>query len=53
MVGKIGQRAVDEVTNLTTDLNDVLVNVNWDYVSLPCMLDVLRTEPLFRKCEAF
>lgn len=39
--------------NLIKDLNEILQNVNWDYVSLPCILDVLRSEPLMRKCEAF
>lgn len=39
--------------DLITDLNEILTNINWDYVSLPCILDVLRSEPLFRKCEAF
>ena len=29
------------------------MNVNWDYVSLPCLLDILRNEPLMRRCEAF
>ena len=29
------------------------MNVNWDYVTLPCLLDALRSEPLFRRCEAF
>ena len=31
----------------------MLANVNWDYVSLPCIIDLLRTEPIMRKCEAF
>ena len=39
--------------DLIADLNEILTNINWDYVSLPCILDVLRSEPLFRKCEAF
>lgn len=39
--------------NLVKDLNEILQNVNWDYVSLPCLLDVLRSEPLMRKCDAF
>ena len=29
------------------------MNVNWDYVSLPCILDILRNEPIMRKCDAF
>ena len=40
-------------TDLIADLNEVLNNVNWDYVSLPCFLDLLRNEPMFRKCQAF
>lgn len=40
-------------TDLIADLNEVLINVNWDYVSLPCFLDLLRNEPMFRKCQAF
>lgn len=39
--------------DLVADLNEILLNVNWDYVTLPCLLDVLRTEPLFRKCDSF
>ena len=39
--------------DLINDLNEILSNVNWDFVSLPCLLDILRTEPLFRKCDAF
>lgn len=37
---------------LVADLNDILLNVNWDYVSLPCLLDILRNQPLMRQSSA-
>lgn len=27
--------------------------VNWDYVSLPCILDVIKNQPLVKKGEVF
>ena len=39
--------------DLVSGLNEILANVNWDYVTLPCLLDILRSEPLFRKCDTF
>lgn len=47
------KKQVDTTVDLASDLNEILVNVNWDYVTLPCLLDVLRSEPMFRKCNAF
>lgn len=47
------QRASQTVNDLISDLNEILANVNWDYTSLPCILDTLRNEPLIRKCPAF
>ena len=38
--------------DIVSDLNEILSCVNWDYVTLPCLLDLVRTEPLFRKCDA-
>ena len=34
--------------SLQAELSEILANVNWDFVSLPCILDVIRNEPLIR-----
>ena len=47
------KKEIGTTVDLASDLNDILLSVNWDYVSLPCLLDILRSEPLFRKCDAF
>jgi len=47
------EKAANEARDLAAELNEILMNVNWDFVSLPCLLDLLRTEPMFRKCDSF
>lgn len=42
-----------QLRNFREDLNEVLQNVNWDFVSLPCLLDVLRSDPVLRQATAF
>lgn len=38
---------------IADSINDLLNQVNWDYVSLPCILDVIRTQPLIRTSNVF
>ena len=51
-VDKNASSSLAEMQDLISDLNEILQCVNWDYVTLPCLLDLVRSEPLFRKCEA-
>ena len=37
-----------ETSTLQQDLDEILSNVNWDFVSLPCLLDVIRNDPTIR-----
>jgi hypothetical protein len=41
------------LANLQQDLSEVLPNVNWDFVSLPCLLDIVRSDPLLRINQTF
>lgn len=34
-------------------LSDLLAFVNWDYITLPALLDVCRNQPLFRQNVVF
>lgn len=34
-------------------LTEVIQSVNWDFVSLPCMVDLVRTHAFFRQNSAF
>ena len=36
------------VRTLQEDLGEILHGVNWDYVSLPCIVDIIRSVPLLR-----
>lgn len=38
---------------LEQDLSELLENVNWNYVSLPCMLDLIRNFPFIRRNLTF
>ena len=40
-------------TNLQSDLSEILQNVNWDFVSLPCILDAIRNESILRTNSVF
>ena len=40
-------------SSLQTDLAEILPNVNWDFVSLPCILDIIRTIPIVSKNPVF
>ena len=39
--------------SLDLDVMELLENVNWNYVSVPCFLDLVRNFPLVRRNEAF
>jgi hypothetical protein len=38
---------------LSDAVSELLQQVNWDYVSLPCLLDVIRSKPMIRGCQSF
>jgi hypothetical protein len=40
-------------THLDLDLMELLENVNWNYVSLPCILDLMRNFPYIRRNPTF
>jgi hypothetical protein len=40
-------------TALDLDLTELLENVNWNYVSLPCILDMIRNFPSIRRNPTF
>ena len=42
-----------EQNNVQSGLEEILMNVNWDFVSLPCLLDVMRNEPILRNNKVF
>ena len=42
-----------ETSTLQQDLDEILSNVNWDFVSLPCLLDVIRNDPTIRQNKTF
>ena len=44
---------ISERNNLQMSLDEILMNVNWDFVTLPCLLDILRNEPIIRGNKVF
>lgn len=41
------RKDADQV-DLQESLREILTNVNWDYVSLACILDLIRNKPMLR-----
>jgi hypothetical protein len=39
--------------NLDTDLSELLENVNWNFVTLSCLLDLIRNFPYVRRNMTF
>lgn len=39
--------------SLDQDLVEILENVNWNYVTLPCFLDLMRNFPIIRRNSSF
>jgi hypothetical protein len=39
--------------NLDSDISELLENVNWNYVTLTCILDLIRNFPLIRRNPTF
>ena len=43
----------DGTNGKATELEDLLSNVNWTYVSIPCFLDLIRSYPVIRRHPSF
>ena len=43
----------EQTEYLENDLKELIPNVNWNYVSLPCILDMIKSFPVMRRHHAF
>jgi hypothetical protein len=39
----------DDKGELENDLKELLENVNWNYVTIPCLLDIMKNFPFIRR----
>ena len=53
LINSTNKRQAAEQNSLQGDLDEILMNVNWDFVSLPCLLDMVRNEPSIRQNKVF
>jgi hypothetical protein len=43
----------EDKTLLESDLRELLENVNWNFVTLPCFLDLIKSFPVVRRHPSF